>query len=598
MKNVRLKILYFASWYPNRYDKVLGLFIKNKAQAVSSLCDVAVIYAMKDPAAKNVFDIESSYEKAVFTVRVYFRTSRKAFYDALLYNFRFLHAYYLAWKIVKEHYGVPDLIHVNVVDRAGVPALFFKWLRHIPFVITDHSTPDVAYTKGERLKPLFPKRWLKRLIWRFSSGGSVDSTISLKFLEKIGISSKICVIPNVVNIDAAQLQRTKIPPQTDKKIGLHISILNARKNVHDIIQATAQVSTSRHDFEIHIIGEGEQKTSLIELAKNLNIFNRIVFFHGYVTDEQKLEFIARSDFHILNSDEEGFSVVTAESLCYGIPVITTDCGGPEDFVSSKNGIMVRRRDLKGLSAALEKMLETARSYDRVQISSEACARFDPSVVAQQTCEMYYMAKTMWPAGNTGRMVSIPPYAHVLDVGSGHQPNRRANVLLDKYPEGTIHRTTQQIALPQGKEFIVGDALAMPFPDKSFDFIIASHIAEHVDDPVQFCHELSRVGKGGYIETPGPLTEYLMPTASHKWIVTKRRNIIFFRKNTVNRSYVPFFFRFFYLNRDGYVENTWNTSSKILKNLNLILIKLWIHIPYAYTHIEWNGTVVGVIPSNR
>jgi ubiquinone/menaquinone biosynthesis C-methylase UbiE len=194
------------------------------------------------------------------------------------------------------------------------------------------------------------------------------------------------------------------------------------------------------------------------------------------------------------------------------------------------------------------------------------------------------------------MVSIPPNARVLDVGSGHQPNRRANVLLDKYPEETIHRTTQQIVIPDGKEFFVGDALAMPFPDKSFDFIIASHIAEHIEDPEQFCREMSRVGKGGYIETPGPLTEYLMPTKSHKWIVTKRGNTLFFRKNNVTGSYFPLFFRFFYLNREGYIENTWRTSNRALIILNLILVKLWAHIPYAYTCVEWNDTIVGVVTS--
>ena len=596
MNNVRLKILYFASWYPNRYDNVLGIFIRNKAQAISSLSDVAVIYAMKDPAAQNIFDIETSYEGAIFTVRVYFRTSSKTFFDALLYNIRFLQAYYKAWKIIKVQWGVPDLIHVNVVDRAGVPALFFKWLRNIPYVITEHSTPDVAYTKGERLKPIFPKRWLKRLIWRYSSGGSVDSSTSLKFLEKIGISSKICVIPNVVNVDHSKLPITKPSMGNSKKIGVHISILNERKNVRDIIQAAARLSASRNDFEIHIVGNGEQKDQLIELARNLNVLDKSVFFHGYLIEEKKLELITRSDFHLLNSDEEGFSVAAAESLCYGIPVITTDCGGPEDFVTEKNGIIIKRRDLDGLTMAIEKMLDTACKYAHKQISTDACARFAPEVVARQTLDLYWKAKTTWTAGNTSRMVSIPPNARVLDVGSGHQPNRRANVLLDKYPEETIHRTTQQIVIPDGKEFFVGDALAMPFPDKSFDFIIASHIAEHIEDPEQFCREMSRVGKGGYIETPGPLTEYLMPTKSHKWIVTKRGNTLFFRKNNVTGSYFPLFFRFFYLNREGYIENTWRTSNRALIILNLILVKLWAHIPYAYTCVEWNDTIVGVVTS--
>jgi ubiquinone/menaquinone biosynthesis C-methylase UbiE len=167
-------------------------------------------------------------------------------------------------------------------------------------------------------------------------------------------------------------------------------------------------------------------------------------------------------------------------------------------------------------------------------------------------------------------------------------------LLDKYPEETIHRTTQQIVIPEGKEFITGDALAMPLPDKSFDFIIASHIAEHVEDPEQFCREMSRVGKGGYVETPGPLTEYLMPTASHKWIVTKEGNKLHFRKSDISKSIFPFFYNFFYLNRDGYVEKTWRTTNILLIYFNAVLIKLWTHIPYAYTCIIWKDTIVGVV----
>jgi len=148
MNNVRLKILFFASWYPNKHNPVLGVFIKNKAQVVSNHCDTAVIYVQKDAFAKKGYDAESSYEEKVFTVRVYFWIPRNLILQALLYNFRFLIAYYKAWKIVKQQWGTPDLIHVNVPDRAGLPALFFKWFKHIPYVITEHSTPDVAYTKG------------------------------------------------------------------------------------------------------------------------------------------------------------------------------------------------------------------------------------------------------------------------------------------------------------------------------------------------------------------------------------------------------------------------------------------------------------------
>ena len=177
---------------------------------------------------------------------------------------------------------------------------------------------------------------------------------------------------------------------------------------------------------------------------------------------------------------------------------------------------------------------------------------------------------------------------MLDVGSGHQPNRRANVILEKYIHETIHRTTQKIVIPIDKNLVVADAHFIPFKNKSFDYVIASHIGEHVDNPIKFCAELQRVAKKGYIETPGPLTEFMMPTKSHKWVVKKSGNKLIFREN---KNYKPFsltFFRIFYLNREGYVEKTLFSNNILLKLINFILIKTWKFVPSAYTIIKWDN----------
>ena len=50
---------------------------------------------------------------------------------------------------------------------------------------------------------------------------------------------------------------------------------------------------------------------------------------------------------------------------------------------------------------------------------------------------------------------------------------------------------------------------MPFKDKEFDYIIASHVVEHVEDISYFLNELSRVGKRGYIEVPTRLEDNLV-----------------------------------------------------------------------------------------
>jgi hypothetical protein len=201
--------------------------------------------------------------------------------------------------------------------------------------------------------------------------------------------------------------------------------------------------------------------------------------------------------------------------------------------------------------------------------------------------MYTEALTWWRAGNTARKIRILPRWKVLDVGSGHQPNRRANVLLERYLEPTIHRTTDIVLMPDDKSLIVGDALKMPFRNNEFDFVVASHIAEHVDDPEGFCKELQRVAKRGYLETPGPLTEFLMPTASHKWVVAKIGKGITFWRNRWKKPPSSLFFRFFYLNREGYGPDTLYSNNPVMRILNLILLKVWKWTPLAYARLQWN-----------
>jgi len=62
--------------------------------------------------------------------------------------------------------------------------------------------------------------------------------------------------------------------------------------------------------------------------------------------------------------------------------------------------------------------------------------------------------------------------------------------------------------------VFADALHMPFHDKAFDFVIASHILEHISRPEEFIRELMRVGKAGYIETPNIFLERLSPYPIH------------------------------------------------------------------------------------
>lgn len=591
MKPLRYKILFLASWYPSRVNKVLGIFVKRKAEAMTKLCDVALIYVVDDASLKDkIYDVESSTENNVFTVRVYFKKSSNKIANLILYNIRYLKSYYLGWKDVNSNWGKPDLIHANVIDRSGYVALLFKLLKGINFVITEHSTPDIDFLRGISNKTKIPLRFLKNIVIKNCSFLNVDSHPSMEYLRKAGFEGNLGVIPNIVELDEKFLSLTQPTAPKEKKSVVHISILNKRKNVADIIRAAAYIynDLKRTDFTLNIIGEGSEKENLVKLADELGVLNKCVFFHGLVSEEKKLELLTNSDFHILNSDDEGFSVVTAEAILYGIPVIATKCGGPEDFVNGTTGILIERKNLEELKKAILFMLDNSWKYDKTKLHEFGKSMFSPEVISAKTYEAYKNSIENWKAGNTAKTIRIKPEWNVLDVGSGHQPHRRANVILDKYVGETIHRTTQKVEMPVDKYFVLGDALSTPFADKEFDFVIASHIAEHIDDPVKFCNELQRISKRGYIETPGPLTELLLPANSHKWIVRKSGNGLIFKTNIRTKPFSSFFFSIFYLNREGYDFKTMKSGNKILKLTSWFLNTIWKYIPYAYARLVWEN----------
>lgn len=117
-------------------------------------------------------------------------------------------------------------------------------------------------------------------------------------------------------------------------------------------------------------------------------------------------------------------------------------------------------------------------------------------------------------------------ALVLEVGSGGKPYPRADVLLDAY-ESTRERNWAP--LKADRPTVLGFVEQLPFRDKAFDFVIASHVLEHSADPEQFIAELQRVAKAGYIEVPDALFERINPLLDHHLEITQRDGQLLIRK---------------------------------------------------------------------
>ena len=126
---------------------------------------------------------------------------------------------------------------------------------------------------------------------------------------------------------------------------------------------------------------------------------------------------------------------------------------------------------------------------------------------------------------------IEPGWKVADYGGGTNPSPFASVVVDI--DVSSERWEGVNAREKGLEVREGDCtdLRSVVRDKEFDFVVASHVAEHVDNPIAFCQEMMRTSRAGYIETPSPLYEVLFAWDEHKWVVDARGDRLCFSART-------------------------------------------------------------------
>jgi len=114
--------------------------------------------------------------------------------------------------------------------------------------------------------------------------------------------------------------------------------------------------------------------------------------------------------------------------------------------------------------------------------------------------------------------------YVLEVGGGHNPHPRSNMIVDKFIDSNYHRNGD-IKVYKNQKFLSADGENLPFKNNEFDYVICNQVLEHVENPAKFLDEQSRVAKRGFIEVPSLIGEHLFPKISHKWLILEIDNAL-------------------------------------------------------------------------
>lgn len=370
-----LKILHLAGWYPSEKNPVSGSFVKEHVEATSKFNDVIVVYSEGlDDSIDGFYRISDRVEEGIRTIRLRYR---KLFLPktALFVKAYIINAVYR--RLIKEGWK-PDILHAHVYN-AGFMAALLKKRYLVPLVVTEHYT---AFTQGKI-------RGLNKVMALFTfKSADVICPVSeglKKYIMPYSRNNKYHVVPNVVNGSLFSLKkRNRV--KGDIKL-LQVAMLVPKKGITHLLEAIRYLKAERNDFTLDIIGEGTSRNEYDAYAKELGIDNHVCF-RGLKTKKEVADYMRNADLLIVPSLSETFSVVAAEALYTGTPVLVTRCGGPEGFVNEEVGLVVEPGDSIALFNGMKRMLDNINHYSAERLSRYAKNLFSPEVVGSRLDQVY------------------------------------------------------------------------------------------------------------------------------------------------------------------------------------------------------------------
>lgn len=369
MDNTRQNIVFLARWYPHRHDPMLGLFVQRHAEAAALYNDISVVFANQD----NNYSIDDETINNVRTIHVYYKKSKSKALSLL--------RYLRANKQGIKRLGKPDIIHVHVLTRLGIIALWHKILYGTPYIITEHWS---RYLPNNDFSGFFRKKLTKTIV-KHASAVTTVTDILAKAMQNHGLhNNRYIIVPNVVDIN---MFKPKLHKNATPRI-IHISCFeNQSKNITGLIDALKILESRNIDFECVFIGDGIDFEIIRDYSKTLRK-QKNIRFTGVLEGADLVDELASGDFLVLSSNYETQGVVLLEAFACGLPVVCTDVGGIPEIVNESNGILLPPHDSEKLANAIHTMMQTYQNYDAKPLRDNIVKRFSNESVGKLLNSIY------------------------------------------------------------------------------------------------------------------------------------------------------------------------------------------------------------------
>lgn len=244
----------------------------------------------------------------------------------------------------------PDIIHAHYATSYGLIASL-ALLR--PFWLSVWGSDVYEFPSG-MIKKTMLKFVLARAKYVFST--------SKAMAEKTGEFTKKNIEITPFGVDTSIFKPLSIKKDPEKIIIGCLKKLEPHYGIHHLISAFSQILPEFEqkdiNLELHIAGEGIQKSELIQLVNKLNV-EKYVKWLGFVSPQEKVvETFNTFDIAVVPSLAESFGVSAIEAQACGIPVVASKVGGlPETVLNGKTGFLVPPHDPDALAWSIKMLIK-------------------------------------------------------------------------------------------------------------------------------------------------------------------------------------------------------------------------------------------------
>ena len=227
-------------------------------------------------------------------------------------------------------------------------------------------------TRGLRMKVIVSERvdisqysigkiesWLRRLTYTWASAVVVQTERVAQWVRLNLKCKSVAVIPNPILMDKFAFNQSiladVINDYRDKVTIVAMGRLCQQKGFDLLIEAFAIANASYPEWRLVIFGEGQERSNLTSLSKELGISDK-VFMPGVV--KEPIPLLQQADIFVMSSRFEGFPNALLEAMACGLPVISFDCpSGPGEIIRDGiDGLLVPSEDVDALANAMKRLM--------------------------------------------------------------------------------------------------------------------------------------------------------------------------------------------------------------------------------------------------